>query len=80
MKVLITAPIEFLPFKLGLIEKKEVVYAYQATREEILNLKKKIIFSGWVCSPCPTYSIDNEMLRSFTNLKIIATPSTDQTI
>ena len=29
VKVLITAPIEFLPFKLGLIEKKEVVYAYQ---------------------------------------------------
>ena len=76
MKVLITAPIDFLPNKKELLEKEEVIYAYQASRKEILKLEKENNFSGWVCSPCPTYSIDHEMLKSFANLKIVATPST----
>jgi D-3-phosphoglycerate dehydrogenase len=76
MKVLITAPIEFLPYKKELLKRNEIVYAYQSSREEILNLEKENKFSGWVCSPCPTYSINSELLKSFSSLRILATPST----
>ena len=31
---------------------------------------------AWLCSPCPTYVIDKNLLETSKNLKLIVTPST----
>ena len=76
MKILITAPIDFLPDNERLLNSEKVIYAYKSKPEEILKLEEEHKFSGWICSPCPTYSINSDILSKFSNLKILATPST----
>tara|TARA_Y100001970_G_scaffold287094_1_gene410887 strand:- start:153 stop:1121 length:969 start_codon:yes stop_codon:yes gene_type:complete len=76
MKILITAPIDFLSVKEALLARPEIIYAYQSSISEIIKLEKKYNFSGWVCSPCPTYEINSDLLSNFNNLRILATPST----
>ena len=76
-KILITAPLEFLPvLKNRIAEEYSLTYAYGATEEEIIELLREQQFSAWMVSPCPTYFIGKKLVELCPTLRIIATPST----
>lgn len=74
-KLLITTPLHFT----GDLEKKfKNKYECIITKTENLKDLKKILTNvdAWLCSPCPTYIINRDLLESAKNLKLIVTPST----
>jgi len=76
-KLLITAPIDFLPeLKETIQNETDVLFSYGADHDQIKYLLKGNAFDGWMVAPCPTYFIDKELLDLCPSLKIIATPST----
>jgi phosphoglycerate dehydrogenase-like enzyme len=76
-KLLITAPIDFLPeLKKAIQDETDALFSYGADHDQIKVLLKGNAFDGWMVAPCPTYFIDREMLTLCPSLKIIATPST----
>ena len=74
-KLLITTPIHFIK---DLEKKFKQKYECIITRTENLNTLKKVLknVDVWLCSPCPTYMIDKNILEVAKNLKLIVTPST----
>jgi D-3-phosphoglycerate dehydrogenase len=76
-KILITAPTFFLNPQLNTLKKKYEIILIHPDNDNIKNIKKYCHeVSIWICNPCPKYIITNELIKKFTNLKIIATPST----
>jgi phosphoglycerate dehydrogenase-like enzyme len=76
-KLLISAPIDFLPeLKKAIQDETDALFSYGADHGQIKVLLKGNAFDGWMVAPCPTYFIDREMLTLCPSLKIIATPST----
>lgn len=74
-KLLITTPLHFAG---DLEEKFKKKYECIITRTENLKDLQKILMKvdAWLCSPCPTYVIDKNLLETSKNLKLIVTPST----
>ncbi len=76
-KILVSAPLDFLPdLKERIFSEHDCVYAYNADKENIVKYLKGNAFDAWMCSPCPTYMIDAELMDLCPTLKMIATPST----
>jgi phosphoglycerate dehydrogenase-like enzyme len=76
-KILVSAPLDFLPsLKQEIMSEFDCIYAYQSTEEEIKEILASHPFDGWMVAPCPTYYIDKKLLDLCTTLRIIATPST----
>ena len=74
-KLLVTAPVHFLPaIKEEIIKESDCIFAYGTTKEEVIELVKNT--EGWMCSPCPTYKIDKDILSFANKLRVIGTPST----
>ncbi len=74
-KVLITAPMHFLPaMKAEIRQTVDCVFANGADRETVAGLLPEM--DAWLCEPCPTYLIDADLLKHGKKLKILATPST----
>ncbi|MBF0272536.1 MAG: cytidylyltransferase [Magnetococcales bacterium] len=74
--VLVTTPIHFLPeIREELQAFADVILAHGASRDEVAGLLPEV--DGWICSPCPTYTIDAGLLEaSRGRLRVLATPST----
>jgi D-3-phosphoglycerate dehydrogenase / 2-oxoglutarate reductase len=74
-KLLITTPLHFTG---DLEEKFKNKYECTITKTENLKDLKKILINvdAWLCSPCPTYVINRDLLENAKNLKLIVTPST----
>jgi len=76
-KILVSAPLDFLPnLKERIFSEHDCIYAYKADKETIAHYLKENTFDAWMCSPCPTYMIDAELMDLCPTLKMIATPST----
>ena len=76
-KILISAPIDFAPeLRVQIESQEDVVVAYGASEKEVRYILKNNDFDAWLCSPCPTYLINMELLSLCSGLKCIATPST----
>jgi len=74
-KLLFSAGYEFMPhLKKYVCENFDVLFAFNAPLEEV----KKIIQDrdAWLCSPCPQYKIDHQLLSIAPALRVIGTPST----
>ena len=75
--ILITAPFDFLPKEKNKLENKfSIIYGKNLKFSEVLNIIKKEKLSAWICSPCPKYKIDEQLLKYSNTIKTIATPST----
>ncbi len=74
-KLLITTPLHFIQ---NIERKFKDKYECIITRTENVSILKKIIkdIDVWLCSPCPTYSLNEELLKNAKQLKLIVTPST----
>ncbi|MBF0628505.1 MAG: cytidylyltransferase [Magnetococcales bacterium] len=74
--VLVTTPVHFLPeIRQELTDFADVIFAHGASRAEVMRLLPEV--DGWICSPCPTYTIDAALLACAQGrLRILATPST----
>ena len=76
-KVLISAPVNFLPSLKALMSKTfNCTFAYHFSKKDTIALLNENEYEGWLVSPCPTYYIDEDLLSHCPALKIIATPST----
>ena len=76
-KILVSAPLDFLPdLKERIFAEHDCIYAYKADKEAIVEYLKVNAFDAWMCSPCPTYMINSELMDLCPTLKMIATPST----
>lgn len=74
-RLLVTAPVHFLPaIKEEIIKESDCVFAYGATKREVIELINNV--DAWMCSPCPTYQIDRDVLSCANKLRVIGTPST----
>jgi phosphoglycerate dehydrogenase-like enzyme/CMP-N-acetylneuraminic acid synthetase len=74
-KILVTTNTSFLPTICQKIEEDfDVIYAENVPSEEIAKLLPEV--DGWICSPCPKYQIDADLLSKATKLKVLASPST----
>lgn len=74
-RVLVTAPLHFLPdVRARIIERTECILAPAADRDQVRQLVADV--DAWMCSPCPTYRIGEDVLGEATRLKVLATPST----
>lgn len=77
INLLITAPLEFT---LGLQEKikteTNLFYLYGKSTYDIKKSLSTNKIDAWICSPCPTYKIDQSFVSLCPELKFIATPST----
>jgi D-3-phosphoglycerate dehydrogenase / 2-oxoglutarate reductase len=72
---LVTTPTHFLPkIKAEIREIADCIFAHGADKETVAKLLETA--DAWICSPCPTYLIDGDLLSHGKKLKIIATPST----
>lgn len=75
IKILVTAPFDFLNEEKDLLKKYfNCDFIYGVDLNSVL--KKADQYQGWLCAPSPKYVIDKKILRHFSNLKIIVTPST----
>ena len=75
--ILITASFNFLPKERKKLENKfSIIYGKNLKFKELLDLIKKEKISGWICSPCPKYKIDENLLKHSSTIRTIATPST----
>jgi D-3-phosphoglycerate dehydrogenase len=76
-QILISAPLDFLPdLKNRIFSENDCIYAYGENKDEIIKYLMNNKFNAWMCSPCPTYIIDAQLMDLCPTLKIIATPST----
>lgn len=75
-RLLITTPLHFLP---------DILIKYKETAEcvvmgpdtSVADIKMALAQAdGWVCSPCPQYVINDDILKYATKLKFIASTST----
>jgi len=74
-KVLVTAPLHFLPaMRDQIVAETDCVLAYGADKEQVRTLLADA--EAWMCSPCPDYRIDADLLGAAKKLKVLATPST----
>jgi phosphoglycerate dehydrogenase-like enzyme len=74
-KVLVTAPLHFLPdVKERVIERADAIFAFGADKSQVRTLVAEA--DAWMCSPCPDYRIDADVLAGARRLKVLATPST----
>ena len=74
-RLLITTPLHFIKdIKIKFIKNYDCIFS----NTEDLNQIKKFLnnVDAWLCSPCPTYRIDKDILGFAKRLKIIVTPST----
>ncbi len=75
--LLISTPLHFLPDqKDKLIDSFSCIFAPNASKEEVIDLFSNKKIDGWLCSPAPKYTINEEVLKNAKSLKVIATPST----
>lgn len=75
--LLVTTPIHFLPeVKSDLIKYFSCIFAPEAKKETLIELFKNESIDAWLCSPCPKYQINEEVIGKVKNLKMIVTPST----
>jgi len=76
-KLLVSAPMEFLPdLKEKMRKKYECTFAYQVGEKEISSILKSNDFDAWLVSPCPNFQIDGKIMDLCPSLNIISTPST----
>ena len=76
-KILISAPVDFIkPVKDFLEESYHCTYNLCLEKTDISSLKDISSFSAWMINPCPKYFASNDILKKFSSLEIIATPST----
>jgi phosphoglycerate dehydrogenase-like enzyme len=76
--ILVTAPLYFMPaLRQRMIAESHCTLAHGATAEQVAALLEQA--DGWLCSPAPTYRIDQRILARAKRLKAIATPSTGST-
>jgi len=74
-KILITTPLHFLKeIKNQLTKKYDCIITKTQDQNKIKSLVKYV--DCWFCSPCPTYLINEDILKFAQNLKLIVTPST----
>jgi len=74
-KLLFSAGYEFMPqLKEYLCDNFDVTFAFNAPQEKAQQLLSDK--DAWICSPCPQYRIDEQLLNKAFNLKVIGTPST----
>lgn len=74
-KLLFSAGYEFMPkLKNYLIDNFDITFAFNAPLEEAAKLI--VDKDAWVCSPCPQYKIDSQLISKAAGLKAIGTPST----
>ena len=74
--VIISAPMEFVSIPESVSDNYIIYLEPYRSLEELKsseNLKKA---HAWIVSPCPTYQIDDEIVKLMPRLKIIVTPST----
>jgi len=73
--ILITTPLHFLPeLKAALEDNKNILIIENASFDNIERYIPNAL--GWVCSPSPTYQINDKLLRLAKKLRVIASPST----
>lgn len=73
--ILVSAPLHFLPeLRKNIDSNPNTIVLDNPTREEVRRSLKGAV--GWICSPCPTYKIDEDLLSDAKYLRVIATPST----
>jgi D-3-phosphoglycerate dehydrogenase / 2-oxoglutarate reductase len=74
-RLLITTPLHFLPeSRENLIKHFDCIFATGVSKAQVSELAADV--DGWICSPCPDYTIDAELLENASSLKVIATTST----
>lgn len=74
-EVLITTPVHnILNLDKKLLVNKNIYFKSDLSKKELFKILPKIKY--WVCSPCPKYKIDAEILKFAKNLKILSSPST----
>ena len=77
IKLLISAPVEFLPdLKKKMIEEFDCIFSYGSDRTKTEKLLKENEFNAWLVSPCPTYFINSFILDLCPSLIMLSTPST----
>lgn len=73
--LLVSTPIHFLPdVKSDLTERFECTFASGVTKDDLAELVQDA--DGWICNPCPEFTIDESILAGAKQLKVIATTST----
>lgn len=74
-KVLVTAPLHFMPkMREQILAETDCILAFGADKAQVQELIADV--DAWMCSPCPDYRIDAEILDLAKHLKVLATPST----
>jgi len=73
--ILITAPLHFLPNLHDHAKSMRNVRLVPSSQSQIIR-RELCDVVGWMCAPCPTYSIDSELIDAAPKLRVIATPST----
>ena len=79
IKLLVTTNLEFIPFIKDKL-KKNFECTFVENENNVSNLKRELkSIDGWICSPCPTYKINEKLLSDIKSIKFIITPSTGTT-
>ena len=79
IKLLVTTNLEFIPFIKDKL-KKNFECTFVENEHNVSNLKRELkSIDGWICSPCPTYKINEKLLSDIKSIKFIITPSTGTT-
>lgn len=75
LRLLVTAPVDFIPkLKRRMARQTRCTFAYGAGRAKTLRLVRTA--QAWLCSPCPSYIIDERILKDTRDLEVLVTPST----
>jgi phosphoglycerate dehydrogenase-like enzyme/CMP-N-acetylneuraminic acid synthetase len=76
--MLVTAPLYFMPaLREQIASSTHCTLAHGAPAATVAQLLEEA--DGWLCSPAPTYRIDEQVLKGARRLRAIATPSTGST-
>ena len=76
MKILVSAPLDFIDPKIIESFNKIEIIANECKTLQSVNELDKMSISGWMVNPCPEYHISKSIISQFMDLKVIVSPST----